>query len=191
VQSSIDPCVFFNHNCIILIYVDGCIIEGDMHNRIILLIQSLHEGDENFVLQDKGSIDKYLGVDIKQRNASSFELTQPFLIERIMKFLGIDNGKTNEKLTPVGKPLFIKDSDGVPRNYNWEYRGTIRMLTCLTGSVRPDIAMAAYQCARFSANPMHSHDQDVMCIGGFLSAQDRGMLYILDSTKEVGILGMQ
>jgi hypothetical protein len=33
VQSSIDPCVFFNHNCIILMYVDDCInILGDTHD---------------------------------------------------------------------------------------------------------------------------------------------------------------
>jgi len=81
VQSNIDPCVFFNHNCIVLTYVDNCIIIGDTHDRIDLLIQSLHEGEENFVLNDKESIDKYLGVEIKQQDASSFELTQPFLIE--------------------------------------------------------------------------------------------------------------
>jgi len=97
VQSNIDPCVFFNHNCIVLTYVDDCIIIGDTHDRINLLIQSLHEGEENFVLQDEGSIDMYLGVEIKQRDASSFELTQPFLIERITKFLGINNGKTNDR----------------------------------------------------------------------------------------------
>ncbi len=65
VQSSIDPCVFFNHKCIILTYVDDCIIIGDTHNRINMLIQSLHKGNENFVLQYEGSIDKYLGVDIR------------------------------------------------------------------------------------------------------------------------------
>jgi hypothetical protein len=107
-QSSIDPCVFFNHNCIDLTYVDNCIIIGDTDDQIKGLIQSLHEGDENFVLQDEGSIEKYLGVDIRQQDASSFKLTQPFLINRIKKFLGIDNGKTNEKLTPVGKPLLKK-----------------------------------------------------------------------------------
>jgi hypothetical protein len=32
VQSSIDPCVFFNHKCIILTYVDDCIIIGDTHD---------------------------------------------------------------------------------------------------------------------------------------------------------------
>ncbi len=65
------------------------------------------------MLQDEGLIDKYLGVDMRQEDASSFELTQPFLIKRITKFLGIDYGKTNEKLTPVGKPLLNKDLDGV------------------------------------------------------------------------------
>jgi hypothetical protein len=121
-QSSIDPCVFFfNHNYIVLTYVDDCIIIGDTHDPINTLIQSLHEGDENFVLQDEGLIDKYLRVDIRQQDASSFELTQPFLIKRITKFLGIDNGKTNEKLTPVGNPLLIKDLDSVQRKYEWEY----------------------------------------------------------------------
>jgi hypothetical protein len=32
VQSSIDPCVFFNHNCIVLAYVEDCIIIGDTHD---------------------------------------------------------------------------------------------------------------------------------------------------------------
>jgi len=55
------------------------------------------------------------------------------LIEQITTFLGIADGKTNEKLTPVGKPLLNKDLQGVPRKYNWEYRGAIGMLMYLTG----------------------------------------------------------
>ncbi len=107
--SSIDPCVFFGHRCIVLTYVDDCIIVGDSMHQIDALIQLLHGGDEHFVLQDKGSIDKYLGVNIKKIDANSFELAQPFLIERIPTFLGIADGKTNKKLTPVGKPLLNKD----------------------------------------------------------------------------------
>ena len=109
-------------------YVDDCIIVADSMNRIDALLQSLHGGDENFVLQDEGSIDKYLGVNISQINKDLLELTQPFLIKRINSFLGIANGKTKEKLTPVGKPLLNKDL-GVPRKYDWEYRGAIGMLT--------------------------------------------------------------
>jgi hypothetical protein len=56
----------------------------------------LHRGDEHFVLQDKGSMDKYLMVNIKQIDANTFELAQPFLIKIITAFLGIGKGKTNE-----------------------------------------------------------------------------------------------
>ncbi len=116
-------------------------------------------------MQDEGLIDEYLGVKIKQLDDSSFELTQPFLIVQVTKFLGIDNGRTNEKVTLVGKPELNKDLNGVPREYEWDYRGAIGVLTYLTGSVRPDIAMAVHQCACFSINPMHSHEQAVMRIG--------------------------
>jgi hypothetical protein len=188
VQSSVDPCVFFGKGCIFLTYVDDCIIVADSMNRIDELLQSLHGGDENFVLQDEGSIDKYLGVNIRQINKDSFELTQPFLIERITFFLGIADGKTNEKLTPVGKPLLNKDLLGVPRKYDWEYRGAIGMLTYLTGSVRPDIAMATHQCARFSVNPMRSHEQAVMRIGRYLlSTKEKGMIYHPDSDRGIEV----
>ncbi len=86
-------------------------------------------------MQEEGSMDKYLGVNIKQIDANTFKLVQPFLIERITTFLGIENGKTNEKLTPVGKPLLNKDLQGVPRKYDWEYCGANGMLTYLAGSI--------------------------------------------------------
>ncbi len=151
-----------------------------------MLIQSLHGGDKNFDFQDKGLIDKYLGVNIKQIDRDSFELTQPFLIERITSFLGIADGKMNKKLTPVGKPLLNKDLLGVPWKYNWEYRRAIGMLTYFAGSVRPDIAMATHQCARFSINPMHLHEQAVIQISRYLlSTKEKGMIYKPDSTKGI------
>ncbi len=91
----------------------------------------------------------------------------------------------NEKLTPVGKPLLNKDLVGVPRKYIWEYCGAIGMLTDLTGSVKPDIAMATHQCARFSVNPMHLHEQAVMRIGRYLlSTKEQGMIYIAETLRE-------
>ncbi len=165
VLSNIDPCVFFGTKCNILTYVDNCIIVVDSTERIDELLVLLHGGDKNFKLQDEGSIDKYLGENIKHNGKDTIELTQPFLIERITSFLHIADGKTNEKLTPVGKPLLNKDLSGVTRKYNWEYCGAIGMLTYLTESVLPNIAMAPHQCARFSINPMHSHKQAIIRIG--------------------------
>ncbi len=141
----------------------------------------LHDGTENFILQDEGSIDKYFGVSISQLDDKSFDLTQPFLVECITAFLGFDKGRTNKQDTPVGKPLLNKDLNGVPRKYTWEYRAVIRMLTYLTGTVCPDIAMAGHQCARFNSTPMRSHDQTVMQIGGYLlSSKNKRMIYAPD-----------
>jgi hypothetical protein len=113
-------------------------------------------------------------VNIKQIDANMFEHAQPFLIMSILAFLGIEKGKTNEKLTTVRKPLLNKDLQGVLRKYDWEYCGAIGMLKYLTRSARPDIAMATYQFARFS---IRLHELAVMRIRGYLLlTKERGMI---------------
>jgi hypothetical protein len=62
------------------------------------------------------------------------------------------------------------------------------MLTYLTGSVHPDIAMVVHQCAHFSVNPMQSHEQAVMHIGWYLlSMKEQGMIYRPDSSKGIEV----
>ena len=57
------------------------------------------------MLNDDGDISTYLGVDINKINESSCELLQPFLIDRILKNVGIDLEHIKTRETPVGKPL--------------------------------------------------------------------------------------
>ena len=61
------------------------------------VIQSLKDGTEDFDLTDEGSIDKYLGVMITDIDATSFEMSQPFLVRRIIKFLSLST-KTRLKV---------------------------------------------------------------------------------------------
>jgi hypothetical protein len=49
-QSNIDACVFFGKGCIVLTYVDDCIIVGDSMGCIEALMTLLHNGTENFIL---------------------------------------------------------------------------------------------------------------------------------------------
>ena len=111
------------------------------------VILSLKEGHEEFELVDQGSIDKYLGLLIKDIDANTFEMSQPFLIHRIIAFLSLDEDKTKGRDTPpVGKPLLNRDLDGVPRKHMWLYRGGVGMLSYLANSVRPEIQMAVHKC---------------------------------------------
>ena len=88
-------------------YVDDCIILGRNDERIKWLISSLSEGKENFDLTDEGNISNYLGVDFKRNPDGSFELRQPYLIDRIIKALDLPEGMNPSK-NPAVKHHFIK-----------------------------------------------------------------------------------
>ena len=104
---------------IILTYVYDCIILGPSMNKIAGIIQSLKYGNENFVLNDKGDIDKFLGNEITHLDEKRFNISEPFSIDRIISLLNINTNtygmETNTKSKPVGKPLLHKDLQGTPR----------------------------------------------------------------------------
>jgi hypothetical protein len=52
IQSQVDKCVFFRKDCIILTYVDDCIILGKNMSDVDAVIASLHVGPERFQLID-------------------------------------------------------------------------------------------------------------------------------------------
>ena len=105
IQIQVDKCVFFRDGCIIVTYVDDCIILGETMNIVNCIIKSLQDGDKDFELTDEGSIDKYLGVMIKGIDSNTFEMSQPFLARIIIEFLSLDENKTKGRDTLVGKPL--------------------------------------------------------------------------------------
>ena len=102
--------------------MDDCIILGKNMADVDSVISSLHEGTENFQLVDQGSIDKYLGLLIRDINATSFKMSQPFLICQILSLISLDKHKTKGRETPVGKPLLNRDlCGGVPCKHTWLY----------------------------------------------------------------------
>ena len=107
--SVIDPCLNIGKGMIILTYVDNCVIVGPSMTKIDSFVKSIQTGKEQFMLTDKGDIDKFLDIDITQLDAKRFKVTHLFLMDQIISFLGIDtNGygmNTHPKPTSVGKPL--------------------------------------------------------------------------------------
>lgn len=87
--SEIDPCLYLKENMVLLTYVDDCIIISPSKDTINRLIASMQSGPENFKLTDEGDVNKFLGVEITRIDDKSFELSQPFLIDRIVGFLGL------------------------------------------------------------------------------------------------------
>ena len=106
-------------------------------------------------------IENYLGVQVqKSSDSKSFELNQPFLIDRILDLIGVDENH-NTRDTPAVKPLLHKDENGFDRKCSWNYRQAVGMYNYLTATTRPDIAFATHQCAQFSINPKLSHERAI------------------------------
>ena len=113
-----------------------------------------------FNLEDKGELDKYLGIEIERRADDSIRLRQPFLIDRIIQAI---KGMTeaNTKSTPATKPVLGRERDGAARKHDFHYCSVIGMLNFLTSSSRPEAQFAVHQCARFSADPKLAHEKAV------------------------------
>ena len=78
---------------------------------------------------------------------SGFIMSQPFLLDRIIKAVGFDSASTESARdgVPAVYPLLSKDCDGLSHKANWKYRSVIGMLGYLQGTSRPVIVMAAHQ----------------------------------------------
>ena len=188
VPSKIDPCLYLKEGMIVLTYVDDCIIVGNSMKDIDAFVKSMQNGPEGFILTDEGNIDKFLGIEIRHLESNKFEIAQPFLIDRIVTFLGLENNEfdvsSNSRPTPVGKPVLHKDLEGKPRKLSWKYRTAVGMLTYLQGNTRPEISMAVHQTARFSNDPKLCHEKAIMRLGRYLlHTRDRGIIFEPDKSK--------
>jgi hypothetical protein len=72
-------------------HVDDCIIIGKSKANIDAFVYSMIHDPEKFDLTDEGTIDKFLGIEITQRENGEFEMSQPFLIDLILSLLDLDN----------------------------------------------------------------------------------------------------
>ena len=83
--SRVDQCLYMKKGMIVLVYVDDCIIVGEDMAEINKFVESMQNGPENFILTDEGDIDKFLGIEITRLGKQEFEISQPFLIDRILR----------------------------------------------------------------------------------------------------------
>ena len=173
---------------VILFYVDDCIIVGKDMGEIDNFVLSMQNSSENFVLTNEDSIDKFLGIEIKRLGRQELEMSQPFLINRILSLLQLEhNGfetDSHDKLTPAATQILNKDLMGKPWKKPWKYRTAVRILSYLQGHTQPDISIPVHQTARFCNNPKLHHEQAITRIGRYLlGRQEKGIKYKIDLSK--------
>jgi hypothetical protein len=165
--------LFLCNDCILVIYVDDCLIFAEHDHTVDSLIQAL---SKSYLLQDEGDVNAFLGVQIvKDPRTKNITLSQPSLIQQILHDVGITN-VSNGKETPVDAILYA-DSTRPEQQEKWNYRSVIGKLNYLANNTRPDISMAVHQYAHFCTNPKAVHDRVVKQIAIYLLATaDKGLV---------------
>jgi Reverse transcriptase (RNA-dependent DNA polymerase) len=183
-KSEIDGCLYTKRGIILVVYVDDAILISPYKTLIQKEIKSLQE---EYDLTDDGELQDYLGIRFERRSDGSLKLTQPRMIERVLKIVGLDenNGKTKLHDTPASEHKILdNDPDGKGRIQGWNYRSAVGCLSYLQSMIRPDITMAVQQCARFCNAPQREHEEAVKRICRYLmSTKDEGLILKPDKNR--------
>jgi Reverse transcriptase (RNA-dependent DNA polymerase) len=83
-QIYFDDSIFYFNDCLMLIYVDDTLIAVPILEKIESIVSTL---SILFKVEHQGDMSVYLRLKIKQLNNRSFSLTQPHLIDSILKDL--------------------------------------------------------------------------------------------------------
>ena len=86
--STIDPCVFLRKDCILLVYVDVYIKISKKNSKVAYNSMKSLLG-EGFKLENEGSLNKFLGVDVHTEPDGTIDLKQEHSIQRFMKLVEI------------------------------------------------------------------------------------------------------
>ena len=182
-----DPCIFIRGTDIMVLYVDDCIIISQTKSDADKIYQDLER--RKYKLTDEGTLEEYLGLQIKQYNDGSFRVSQPMLIDRIVDSIPGMNDARSAKSPSISGAVLTKDEYGESRLEHWNYRSVIGMLNYLVNCSHPELSFAVHQCARFCNDPKKCHEQAVKRILRYLiqttRTRDQGIIFRPDKSKSV------
>ena len=175
-QSNVDECVFYRGRNIFVLYTDDSLLTGPDSKELDQIVSDMRKAKLDITVAD--DVSDFLGVKIDRMPDGTFHLTQPHLIDSILKDLRLDGDNVNPKHTPgpVHKRLF-RHPESEPFDDHFHFRRVVGKLNYLEKSTRPDISCQVHMCARFSADPKREHGEALKWLGRYLAGtRDKGLI---------------
>ena len=184
-QSKVDECVFYKGKTLYVLYTDDSILAGPDPKEIEQIIHDI-EHVAKLKITIEGDLEDFLGVNIDRKDDGTIHLTEPHLIDQILKELRLDGDDVKEKDIPAASSrLLSRHSESEPFDGSFNYRSVIGKLNYLERGSRSDISYIVHQCARFTANPKVEHGKAIKWLGRYLRAtRDKGTIIRPDSKRE-------
>lgn len=115
---------------------DACIISS--HQKDIE--SEINPLQLDYDLSDEGDLLDYLGTRFDRMSDGFVSLTQPRMIERVLKLVGFSGIEQNViRINTPATTILDKDPDGKPQMQKWHYRSVLGCLSYMHATVRPGI----------------------------------------------------
>jgi hypothetical protein len=184
VASKVDECVIYKGKTIFIVYVDDGIFFGPDLKAIAQAMKNLDA--QGFNLDLMGDVKDYLGINFERLAAGRVKMSQPQLLEQILKRCGAEPGSQHKEYPLPSVHLATIFAGGGAWKGKFHYRSVMGKLNFLEKGTRPDITYATHQCTRFSEETRASHeDDDVWLCKYLLATKDYGIIY--DPKREQSI----
>ena len=186
-QSSIDRCVFYKGKGMYAVYTADSILAGPCPKEIDNIMAQMRK--VNLDITEEGTLEDFLGVNIDRRKDGTIHLTQPLLIDSILKDLNLLGPGVKTRDIPACSSRILKqhsDSESFDKSFN--YRSVIGKMNYLERGSRSDISYAVHQCARFCSDPKKEHGQAIKWLGRYLlETRDKGTILKPKMDKELEV----
>ena len=181
-QSRYDECVFYKKDMVYILYTDDSIIAGSDKQAINRTIEQIKESGLDITIE--GDIKDFLGINITRQN-DQYHLSQPQLIQSILRDLSLTQANVKPKETPMASSRILHRHSQSPNfDGSFNYRSIIGRLNYLEKASRPDLSYSVHQCARYSADPRTEHGAAIKWIGRYLKGTATNGTYMKpDRTK--------
>jgi hypothetical protein len=165
-----------------VLYCDDSIITGKTDREIDQVIKDLK--GQKLDLTDEGDIGDFLGVKIQKQSDGTMSLSQPHLIDQILRDCHMDNDDISSKDTPLPSGKVVHRFTGsVPFDDHFPMRTVIGRMMYLEKASRPDISAAVHMLARYASCPKKEHGKLVKHVVAYLKAtRDKGIIYKVDKS---------
>ena len=183
-----DPCIYTltsgREIFIAAVYVDDIILASKYLTRIQEFIKSI---SESFNIKDMGKFHYFLGVKIAYPGLGKIWIGQPAYTTEVLKRFQMENSKPTATTIDTGAKLTKATEDS--KLFNQElHQSAIGSLLYLSTRIRPDIAYAVSNVARFCSKPTMEHWNSIKHIMRYLNGTwNYGLLY--DKEKATDFIG--
>ena len=186
-QSKVDECVFYKGKVMYALYTDDSILAGPDPQEIDEVIAQMRKVKLDITIE--GTLEDFLGVNIDRKPNGTIHLTQPHLIDSILKDLNLLGKGVKTRDTPASSSkILMKHANSTPFDKSFHYRSVIGKLNYLERGSRSDISYIVHQCARFSTCPKKEHGEAIRWLGRYLlKTRNKGTILKPNMDKDLQV----